>query len=767
MLNIKSILILFCVLTISLTGIAQEKNIKKAAAHIQKGKYKSALKSSEKALKQNNKSQAALIYKSMALFNLYKSPSTAAQYPNGLKESIKTAEKAFDLGKEEYLRENFGSFIQQIIEENNKEAEKSFKAERYVKASQHYKLNLGFNPKDTFSLYRLGSCYWLDNQKNVALPYLKSVAALNHSAFLDSNALGSYQFKVFRFLAEYYMKSQQWDSANLYLTMGFEIFPNDHVLQGHKYGLYRVQTQNFPPSLNYLEKVRNILIEYPTDSFYLMKENALYIFLFKQGLKYDNEKQADSLLGIFVQDRMKRFKSPNLDYLKKIDVFIDENPEKIFFNLLKYAAQYYHKDIFNWLVDKWVSETLHKDKVSSKEYLELSARTFQEQSKTVGALMLLNEFNRTSRKIENEKLITDLASLWSQSHTPVIGLDYLYQISETLFNSKNKNQFIALHRNISYTFLDSLAHGNYFFKAYELLNTIKKDFPKDIAFIQNTKRKELANLDFKMNYYGTRMSDFGKNANTGETPFFTDLFAENCEAGSLSLEILEKVADRINYFRRNSGIKKQISLSKDLNEKTQYAALMFQANKRMFHEAMEGLRCYTPIGKEGAIGSLMINSNNPALSITGMMGENKSASQGNRRWLQFPLIKNMGFGASEDFSVLWILDKGYLEDSLFFKNNFVAWPNEGYTPKMLAFGKWTFSVFDDLNGAEIKVWDSNKNDVALQVLKYETGYGMPTLVFEPKINLSKNKEDQQFEVQVKLKSGKTFLYKVILFQPEL
>jgi hypothetical protein len=56
--------------------------------------------------------------------------------------------------------------------------------------------------------------------------------------------------------------------------------------------------------------------------------------------------------------------------------------------------------------------------------------------------------------------------------------------------------------------------------------------------------------------------------------------------------------------------------------------------------------------------------------------------------------------------------------------------------------------------------DQNGNNIELTQEKVENGYGLNTLVWEPKINLLTLTDDSIFTINIKLKNNKTYTYKV-------
>jgi hypothetical protein len=100
-----------------------------------------------------------------------------------------------------------------------------------------------------------------------------------------------------------------------------------------------------------------------------------------------------------------------------------------------------------------------------------------------------------------------------------------------------------------------------------------------------------------------------------------------------------------------------------------------------------------------------------------------------------------------------------------FANQFVSWPPEGFTPQVVVFKNWSFSIYRDLKGAQVSMMENGK-PVALKQHPVIEGYGMPTLAWTPEID-NKKAEDRTFEVSVKLADGRLYKYnvQVIAFDP--
>jgi hypothetical protein len=79
---------------------------------------------------------------------------------------------------------------------------------------------------------------------------------------------------------------------------------------------------------------------------------------------------------------------------------------------------------------------------------------------------------------------------------------------------------------------------------------------------------------------------------------------------------------------------------------------------------------------------------------------------------------------------------------------------------MLAFKKWSFSLDVDLAGATVKMSNSKGQSVELNQENLSQGYGINTLVWEPKINMNQLENEAVFTVIIQLKNGKNYTYRV-------
>ncbi|MCB9250909.1 MAG: CAP domain-containing protein [Flavobacteriales bacterium] len=290
---------------------------------------------------------------------------------------------------------------------------------------------------------------------------------------------------------------------------------------------------------------------------------------------------------------------------------------------------------------------------------------------------------------------------------------------------------------------------------------LKKEIAKD------PKDKNLANIElkiakenFRINYYLSRVNA-PDNSDTKIFKYVWNGSVKTCDEGTVSDTIVQKVEDRINYFRVSAGVP-PIYLDSQLNNWCQKAALAMESNNKLNHDIPKIWKCFTDEGAEAAKYSLLAQNINTSLAVTSFVADQTHPSLGNRRWMLYPFSMAWGHGSTSSKCVLWALDDSRKKDTVFYANNFIAWPYNGYMHKMFVFKRWSFSLYEDLSDAKVSM-KLNNIPLKLSVEKLVDGYGLPTLAWTPVIETQKLKEGDVFEVNITLKNKKVFKYEVRIF----
>jgi len=274
----------------------------------------------------------------------------------------------------------------------------------------------------------------------------------------------------------------------------------------------------------------------------------------------------------------------------------------------------------------------------------------------------------------------------------------------------------------------------------------------------------LGKENFRINYYNTRIKTTIQGTKT-ISGYEWNGTTKPCNPGIIPDSIQQKVEDRINFFRVSAGVP-PIYLDSQLNDWCQRAALAMESNNKLNHDIPKMWNCYSPEAAEAAKFSLLTQNATTSLAVTSFMADQTHPTVGNRRWMLYPFSMVWGHGSTKTKCVLWALDDSRTRDTLYYSANFIAWPYHGCMHKMFLFKKWSFTLFADMTDAQV-IMTLNKLPVKLKLEKAETGYGLPTLVWTPELDLTKIKEGDKIDVTVKLRGNKTYYYTVKIFDYQL
>ncbi|MBC7425570.1 MAG: tetratricopeptide repeat protein [Bacteroidia bacterium] len=764
----KHFLILLLLLSTSISLFSQTKEFEKARQYNLKGNYKGALKQIDKALEYPDYKYdpVYLIFKSEMLYKLSKDEAYVKKNPNVFKDALKYAEKSVQHDSTGRIRNVNKEYLDEIISLNNKEGRESFDQGRYPKAITSFKRSTEFGA-DTFATVMLGESYWADGNKLEAIKYFKTAVNWIYEAYLDSTSvtMNPRYKEPFRKLTSYYLdKKSNYDTAWTYDRMGVELFPYDLKLKEYNYTLMRISTYNMRPSQEFLSLVKLGLREYPEDSFFNVKENSLYFFLLNNAISLKEYGFADSLAESFAESKIQKSKYKQLGQIRKYDVFVYDNKTQVYFewamNLLTSGLTNDAKFIFS----KWSKEATGKGFESAESYT-IAIKSLLDQ-KNLFLIRNLYDFavadfpaNKTFKEGRRDYTKSkNLALLGSNDLVDLVLLNLTVAADfpkDAEFKSQSKRLMLML--------IDRSADSGNFKLANKYFVEATKRYPEEKAALKILQRK-IAEQDFIYNYAGTKVTLKGKPA-PGAPEYNWNGVPKNCEPGKMSEAIQFRIIDRINYFRRNSGVSEEAVLTKQYNEYCEWAALMCEVNKTMSHEPDENWQCFTPAGLDALKVSILSKDQNPSISVTAAMGQNHK-TMGFRRWMQYPKSKYMGVGAAINYTAIWAVDNSGEVDSAKYSEKFIGWPYSGFVPDMLLFKKWTFSLDKNLVGALVTMKYAGGDAIELVQEEIINGYGLPTIVWEPKITAAEA-TDKPIEVTVTLKNGKVYKYEVNVFKPKL
>ena len=234
------------------------------------------------------------------------------------------------------------------------------------------------------------------------------------------------------------------------------------------------------------------------------------------------------------------------------------------------------------------------------------------------------------------------------------------------------------------------------------LRKLKDEFPTNP--IAQKINYALSRLDFEVRYKGSKIANRKTASNTIIAETGWKGLSKRCDYGEMPDSTLNKLENRINYFRQNAGVRDILAIDKERSAKCQEASVMFAPIGIFSREpGPETHTCYTKDAGQAAMFGQMVKDPNPAIALTVLMSDEKSEELYNRQFVLAPNSRKLGIGASENNTVAWVTtptDK--LIDTAYYNTHFIAWP-PAYCPKMFLFDKWSFSMYGDFGKAKVSI----------------------------------------------------------------
>lgn len=740
---------------------AQERAVEIAKVALEDKSYKKALKNALDATENSETSRTPDPYYlvAAAYLELAKDEYYLEKNPETIKEAMKYASKGVSKDKGNKVFDEYREYLVQLVKKNNAEADAYFKINKISKSIKAYQESFQLIG-DTNALFWMGKLQLVsEDTASGESDYLILMNWYYESYMKNGNNDGFHQEPYVYFADKYWNKSK-YDSANYFIDLGRTIFGATNKLDFYQQKIAWEQINNMPPSSMMLDVIQKTMKYFPTDTSFIKKENALYIFLIRNSIESKDSLNTEKLLLSFANSKIQRNNDKQKATFEKIDEFVEEKIENVYWLLSNYYFNFGHKEAAASIAKKYISITTNSNKSADLENRWVIILDYANKTKSLAYTQLLIETAIASfpksKSIQDVRRTITMANLNKELSLQDKGA--LRQLINNQPDLKANAEVQKVNNNLVNTYIDELILD----KQYKLAKQIiKSEQSKDSANpIWNRKYLYLAKEDFFYNYYETRTrpdtfagmitNDFRWNGNTAR-----------CNEGTIGNEIQTKVQNRINYFRRNAGVP-DIYLDAQYNEWCQKAAFMMETNRKLDHEPKKNWMCYTEEGATAAKYSLLIQNSNTTYAVTSFVADNNNVSLGNRRWMLFQNGKVFGHGSTDNYCSIWALDDSGSTDTSMYKNQFVAWPPEGYTPKIVVFKNWSFSIYRDLKGATVTMTEKGK-PVALKQHPLVEGYGMPSLVWTPEITLDKN-EDREFEVSIKLLDGRLYKYKVIAME---
>lgn len=769
--KIKSILSLVVMLC-SFSAFSQNKTMKKAETALTNKEYSSVLSLVDKAMAKDKtleKKSRPFMMKSIANYYLSKDDKFVRKHPSAFRDAVKLAAKSLEKKGGEIEKQKNIEYLSVLVAQSRIEADASFYQKRYGKALDLYKTGFALS-NDTLSWAMVGECYLFMEQTREALEVFKTVVNWNYNSFIENTHQKTYSVAPFDYLSKYYFDVLQYDSSRIYNEMGLEMFPKYKNLRTINYELLKDELNQTPFSDQYLGICSKALERFQADSFFVFSQNKAQLYLMRTAI-VNNTVNTDSLFEVWAKEKVARFKSPLKPDFAKSDRFISPDIKAALTKLVGYFVEFGHVQsaatayIYTNFLKSGIKPTtlqnyiefirLNQDSIK----VSLGLAIYSKAEKLFGAdkKLIAQKLTYLKNKLKNTLNFDDLISLENESKSNLTAFSKDKDIALLTKGMRMRlaQQALAL-KNMS------VAWKTYWKMVSEYGESAETD----------SLNKKLVIVDFNENYFGTRIETIADDNKSGKFEWNGNL--TECNPGTISAEIQTKMQNRLNYFRRNAGVMDEIQMAKELSEKCQQAATVMEAGHTLMHEIPDYSKCYTAYAAQAAQNSVMSlgllgrvkwDTLNTMKALTQIFTDN-SASCGNRRNLLNTKAKFMGHGSTTHATVIWTSDlHGNADTSIYMKHP-ITWPSAGYMPVffMPQTKKWSFSVFENLKDATVSITHSTAGEVVVKTEPFVDGYAVPALVFEPSITKEMLNSGTYFTVNVKLKSGTKYQYKVKMLQ---
>jgi hypothetical protein len=752
--NVRTLLLLL----LFLGSYSVNAQVDKMKESIEDENYKRVLKIFDASMEDSKSRKNPELYylKAKALYELMRDPYYLKKNPESYKHAMKMLKKAAGYDPDQEVYFEYESVVDNYVEINNSLAKDYYEINKYGKANRTYKESYDLNGS-LEAFYMRGKCTMLMLDSADAEHMYNLLLTKYEDEFEDSKSNEGMMIDPYLYFVDKYWESSRYDSANYYLEAARKIFGATERLDYFQMEVAKAQIKSLPPSTLMMEVIQRNLIYFPRDTFLIHKENALYLYMIRTAINANRDIRADTLIDRMARTKVARANSDLAKDFKITDAFYETKYENVLWKITIYYFKYDHKHAGAFLADMYIRATANdttKEAILDR-WLVIIDYAAKKKSLLLGAELL----RITKADYPDESALVDIEnSLVVNFKGKDLSTADLGALRLMMINTEQQDEEYS---KISSDYVNQLVKNKDYRDAkeiisYEMLREPEsKVWPRKLIY--------LAKEDFYNNYYlsrvkeetvaGMKVNGFTWNGKTYE-----------CDPGTIEDDIQQKVENRINYFRRNAGLN-EIYLDNQLNQWCQKAALMMEANRRLHHEPNTKWSCYSDEGATAARYSLLTKGANTSLAVTSFFADNQNPSVGNRRWLLYPNGEAFGHGSTDNYTAIWALDDSGKVDTSQYQNKFVAWPPEGVIPKMMAFRYWSFSLSQDLKGAEVTLMENGQN-VAIKQQELVLGYGMNTLVWEPQTSFKEMNADRKIHVIIKLTNGRIYEYDVTVLDFE-
>lgn len=198
-----------------------------------------------------------------------------------------------------------------------------------------------------------------------------------------------------------------------------------------------------------------------------------------------------------------------------------------------------------------------------------------------------------------------------------------------------------------------------------------------------------------------------------------------CAPGALPQSAVDAAVLMTNAYRYLAGLA-NIAESADETRAAQACAELMEANRMLSHMPPSSWTCYNDLGAMGAARSnITSGGSSPLASLAGWVDDSRdiSGTLGHRRWILFPQLGPIGYGQARSYACQYVLGPRGSG-----RKDFVAWPNEGFTPMAAMSQIWSFSSASlGVTASTRAAVTLNGTPVTAMAQLRANGYGDPTI----------------------------------------
>lgn len=764
---------------------SQSLSIIESKSAIASKKYNKALKKVAKGLEKDKKLVELNYIKAWAEFEMALQESKFKEQQRALRGVLRSLQKAEQKDDNREYRDTYQWLYRRFTDEYKKEGIEQHYRMQYTKALPYLETAWELS-KDTQAFALMGLCEYGNKAYGKALPMLQEATQMMYGTWEDSvlnanknssnptvlsQAYKNYNLEVFQVLAKHYAEKNEEDSALAFLEMGLDIFPFDYKLTRTVVSVINRKVLNLQKEVGLntaIKKWVDLGLYYePNNTYFLKSQNAYFLARLGYVLKRGDSIEAVNFDSAFWSSKQQLW---NRGARNSADMFLINDSAAFQSHCLQYFMSEDNHPAIVYYFHKW-----YPLQFQTPPFNETGLQTVLGNPPSYVSQRLLfavsnDAVNRYPKNSELKRIRYNLYKKWLGSNIGPNSWNYLFVWNEQMFSDfpKKKFELMADKQNLLERGIDSFLVYEDLPTSWKFLHLLKEDFPKNAQL--DSFKKRLAIKDFEVRYKNSRIY-LEKRGSTMVPATGWNGLSKRCKAGMMPDSTLQKIENRINYFRQQAGIKEAIHINQNRSRKCQEASVMYAPVGVFTREPTpETHICYTKNAAEAAAYSQVIKDPNPAIAATVLVSDLKSEELFNRQYILAQNANGIGFGCSENNSVFWMLEPQDAlngADSAYYSKHMITWPPQGYCPRMFFFKKWSLSGNINFEGIQVSMESKSIGKLPCKT-RVDKAPMLPysTLVFEPEIApnfYEALKDGEVITVNLSKNGKKVYSYPIILF----